>query len=175
MDKASNYDTVKELILKAYELVPEAYRQKFRNCEKISNQTVVEFARAKEQLFDRWCASEKINRNHEKLRQIILVEEFKRCVHADIRTFINKQKGETLADAARVADDFYLSHKISYVNQTKQSFPIKQNFVPGGKPYSAPYKTFDAPNSPQNSHPGRSVSKSEQQQQLKNKVFNRVI
>ena len=31
----------------AYELVPEAYRQKFRNCRKGSDQTHVEFARTK--------------------------------------------------------------------------------------------------------------------------------
>ena len=31
LDQSSDYDTVKNLILKAYELVPEAYRQKFRN------------------------------------------------------------------------------------------------------------------------------------------------
>ena len=34
LDQSSDYDTVKNLILKAYELVPEAYRQKFRNCRK---------------------------------------------------------------------------------------------------------------------------------------------
>ena len=34
VEQSSNYDTVKELTLKAYELVPEAYRQKFRNCRK---------------------------------------------------------------------------------------------------------------------------------------------
>ena len=48
--QASDYDYVKELILKGYELVPEAYRQRFRNCQKESNQTYVEFARKKEQL-----------------------------------------------------------------------------------------------------------------------------
>ena len=34
LEQSSDYDKVKELILKAYELVPEAYRQKFRNCRK---------------------------------------------------------------------------------------------------------------------------------------------
>ena len=53
LDQSSDYDTVKNLILKAYELVPEAYRQKFRNCRKEHDQTHVEFARTKEQLFDR--------------------------------------------------------------------------------------------------------------------------
>ena len=62
VEQSHHYETVKELILKGYELVPEAYRQKFRNCEKDSNQTHVEFARNKEQLFDRWCCSKKENR-----------------------------------------------------------------------------------------------------------------
>ena len=42
--QSHHYETVKELILKGYELVPEAYRQKLRNCKKDSNQTYVEFA-----------------------------------------------------------------------------------------------------------------------------------
>ena len=45
LEQSSDYDKVKELILKAYELVPEAYRQKFRNCRKENDQTHVEFAR----------------------------------------------------------------------------------------------------------------------------------
>ena len=53
VEQSHHYETVKELILKGYQLVPEAYRQKYRNCKKDSNQTHVEFARNKEQLFDR--------------------------------------------------------------------------------------------------------------------------
>ena len=60
LEQSSDYDKVKELILKAYGLIPEAYRQKFRNCRKENDQTHVEFARTKEQLFDRWCSSKKI-------------------------------------------------------------------------------------------------------------------
>ena len=66
VEQSHHYETVKELILKGYELVPEAYRQKFRNCKKDSNQTHVEFARNKEQLFDRWCCSKKIDQNYDK-------------------------------------------------------------------------------------------------------------
>ena len=53
LEQSSDYDKVKEVILKAYELVPEAYRQKFRNYRKENDQTHVEFARTKGQLFDR--------------------------------------------------------------------------------------------------------------------------
>ena len=59
LEQSSDYDKVKELILKAYELVPEAYRQKFMNCRKENDQTHIELARTKEQLLDRWCSSRK--------------------------------------------------------------------------------------------------------------------
>ena len=90
VERAANYEDVKELILKGYELVPEAYRQKFRSFEKLGCQTYVEFARGKEQLFDRWCHSQKVDKDHDKLRQLILIEEFKRCIRGDVRTFIDE-------------------------------------------------------------------------------------
>ena len=46
-----NYDCVKNAILKAYELVPEAYGQKFRNYRKQESQTHVEVAHEKEVYF----------------------------------------------------------------------------------------------------------------------------
>ena len=95
LEQSSDYDTVKEFILKAYELVPEAYRQKFRDCRKEHDQTHVEFARTKEQLFDRWCSSKKVGSDHAKLRQLMLVEEFKRCINSDVKAFLNEREVKT--------------------------------------------------------------------------------
>ena len=127
VQQSSSYDTVKELILKAYELVPEAYRQKFRNCKKENEQTHVEFARTKEQLFDRWCSSKKIGSNHEKLRQLMLVEEFKRCINSDIKSFLDEKQVETLEAAAILADDYALTHKVSFINKSN---PSRRPFFP---------------------------------------------
>ena len=52
VEQSSNYEHVKEPILKAYELVPEAYRQKFRNYLKYDSKTHVVLAREKENLFN---------------------------------------------------------------------------------------------------------------------------
>ena len=94
-----DYNSVKNAILKAYELVPEAYRQKFRNYRKQESQTHVEFAHEKEVYFDRWCNSREVGTDFEKLRQVILIEEFKRCVRDDIKTYLDEQKIENLAKA----------------------------------------------------------------------------
>lgn len=44
LEQSLDYDTVKAAVLRAYELVPEAYRQQFRNNAKTAKQTYVEFA-----------------------------------------------------------------------------------------------------------------------------------
>ena len=80
IDNSVQYKVVKTAVLKAYELVPEAYREKFWSSAENDFQTHVEFARQKEILFDRWCTSKEINDNFEKLQQLILVEDLKRAV-----------------------------------------------------------------------------------------------
>ena len=139
LEQSSDYDTVKEFILKAYELVPEAYRQKFRDCRKEHDQTHVEFARTKEQLFDRWWSSKKVGSDHAKLRQLMLVEEFKRCINSDVKAFLNEREVENLETAARLADDYALTHKASFVNKPyprKPYNPQSKQITPQSKPYS---------------------------------------
>ena len=113
VEQSSNYEHVKEAILKAYELVPEAYRQKFRNYLKYDSKTHVEFAREKENLFNRWCHSKEIGQDFKKLKQMVLLGEFKDKVRPDIRSHLDEQKVEELEKAAIMADDYALTHKMS--------------------------------------------------------------
>ncbi len=56
IEDSLDYDTVKAAVLRAYELVPEAYRQRFRSCSTLAKQTFVEFAREKKNcFFEKWC------------------------------------------------------------------------------------------------------------------------
>ena len=114
VDQSSDYDVVKTAILKAYELVPEAYRQQFRGCRKEESQTYVEFARTKENLFDRWCTATEVNTEFNKLRQLMLLEEFKSCLPSDIKTHLDERRAEDLHQAAIWADDYALTHKASF-------------------------------------------------------------
>ncbi|KAJ8033099.1 Protein split ends [Holothuria leucospilota] len=103
IEDSMDYDKVKKAILQAYELVPEAYRQKFRKYRKTDTQTYVEFAYQKERHFDRWCASKKVS-TFDTLRQLMLVEEFKRCVNDDIKTHLEENKADNLKEVANLAD-----------------------------------------------------------------------
>ena len=53
--------------------------------KKKENQSYVEFLRDKESALEKWCDSKRIGGDVEKLEQLILVEEFLKCVPGEIR------------------------------------------------------------------------------------------
>ena len=93
--------------------MPEAYRQKFRAARKNHDQTHVEFARLQKQLFDRWLTSKNVKQDFKKFEQLILIEQFKQCVHTDIKTHLDEREIDNVHMAATLADDFALTHKLS--------------------------------------------------------------
>merc|ERR1711860_487018 len=101
-------------ILKAYELVPEAYRQKFRSYKKFDRQTYVEFAREQEDLFDQWMKAKNAD-DFEKMRQVMLIEQFKNCLFTDLRTHLDDKEVSTLSEAAVMSDGYALTHKRNFV------------------------------------------------------------
>ena len=124
VEQSQKYEYVKDVVLRGYQLNPEAYRQKFQNCQRDNSQTFVEFARVKEQLFDRWCHSKKVNKDFEKLRQLILIEEFKRRIPFHMKTFIDEKQVENLQQAADLADEYFLTH--GNFNQQRSQSSDKQ-------------------------------------------------
>ena len=114
VEDSLSYDSVKAAILRAYELVPEAYRQKFRNHRKTPNQTHMEFAREKGILFDKWSNSCKVT-DFSSLRELILLEEFKKCLPDRVVVYLNEQKVDRLSSAAVLADEYALTHKTVFL------------------------------------------------------------
>ena len=60
----------------------------------------------------------------------MLVEEFKRCINSDVKSFLDEKEVETLEKAARLADDYTLTHKVSFVskaNPRKPFYPLSGN------------------------------------------------
>lgn len=68
VEDSAEYHLLESAILKSYELVLEAYRQKFRNHRKSDAQTYVEFIRQKETYFDRWNTANNVENEYEKLK-----------------------------------------------------------------------------------------------------------
>ena len=54
----------------------------------------------------------------------MLVEEFKRCIIFDVKSFLDEKEVETLEKAARLADDYTLTHKVSFVSKANPRKPF---------------------------------------------------
>lgn len=110
VEDSIQYEAMKAAILRAYELVPEHYRQRFRTTKKSASQTYVEFSREKGILFDRWVKACKVT-DLNSLRELMLIEEFKNCVPERTALYLNEQKVSTVQQAAVLADEYALMHK----------------------------------------------------------------
>ncbi|KAI2661960.1 Gag polyprotein [Labeo rohita] len=126
IEDSLNYDLVKAAVLRAYELVPEAYRQKFRGYSKSDKQTFLEFARDKRNMLEKWCAASKVN-TFEGLQELILLEDFKNCLPESLVVHLNEQKVMSLAEAAVMADEYVLTHKNIFVTRSQQNVKAMPN------------------------------------------------
>ncbi|KAJ8344308.1 hypothetical protein SKAU_G00316370 [Synaphobranchus kaupii] len=108
IEQSLNYDMVKTAVLRAYELVPEAFCQKFRQYRKADHQPFVEFAWEKN-LLDRWCVAQGI-KMFEQLCDLIIMEKFRNCVPDRVTIYLNEQRVTQIAQGAILGDEFTITH-----------------------------------------------------------------
>ncbi|KAL2091618.1 hypothetical protein ACEWY4_013881 [Coilia grayii] len=105
-----DYVCVKEAVLRAYEQVPEFYRQRFRSWKKTERQTYSEVARDIVSFFDRWCSSVNV-KSFQQLCDLIVLEQFINILPERLATFIHEHKIKTATEAAVLADEYVLTHR----------------------------------------------------------------
>ena len=136
---------MKAVVLKSFELVPEAYRQKFKTQRKTENQSYVEFLREKENALDKWCDSKRIDGDAEKLRQLILAEEFLNCLPEEVRIHVNERKTDVNYEMAALADEYILTHrKTKEKPYTGSRVKFKAGLGPEEKPKEENRRTFQS-------------------------------
>ncbi|XP_049340179.1 uncharacterized protein LOC125804771 [Astyanax mexicanus] len=142
VEQSLEYDTIKASVLRAYELVPEAYRQRYRSHQKSRDQTFVEFAREKTALFEKWCSASKVA-TFAQLKELILLEDFKNSVPEVIVVHLNEKKVAKLSEAAVLTDEFVLTHKMVFPAVTASSHVVssKDKRSQGGWSHTA--RTFE--------------------------------
>lgn len=91
----------------------------------------MEIAREKGTLFDKWCS----------LRETVLLEEFKRCLPDRVVVYLNEQNVFTLSCAAALANEYVLTHRITFGLRSVSTSAVKKKRK---KKSNAPTKTHDA-------------------------------
>ena len=94
--------------LEQTELVLKAWAWYFRKDDK---ETYVELANQSELVYDDWFGTHKVEPDYENVKQMVLIDQLKRCVHDDLKTHLDEHNVETLHEMAALADDYVLSFK----------------------------------------------------------------
>ena len=153
-----NYARVKSAVLKSYELVPEAYRQRFRSWVKGDEQTHVEFIRVLTSNFQRWCAAANVA-SFDGLCELIVLEQFKDVIPQRVATYVNEQKPSTALRAAELADDFVLTHKGSFTEKCARGDWTRgddNGYARGGAKFSpGSPRRFEGPGRPEGASVGQ--------------------
>ncbi|XP_047485268.1 uncharacterized protein LOC125036565 [Penaeus chinensis] len=112
-----DYNVVKEAVLKSYRLTPEFYRTKFRQCNKESSQSFVEYSHMLKKLFNRWMSANKASK-YDDICEIIMLEQYIGGVPQDVRVYLLEKEVDSVERAAWLAENYSLVHtpkKIGYV------------------------------------------------------------
>ena len=105
-----DYAAVKAAILRTYELVPEAYRQRFRDIKPAKEQTYTGFARQQHDACVKWLRASNVT-TYDQLVELIRLEQFKISMPKAIQIHLNDARVSTVRDAAGMADHYVLVHK----------------------------------------------------------------
>lgn len=113
LEDSSSYPKIKSAVLKTYELVPEAYRQRFRAWERKSSQTYVEFARDLSTHFKWWLTALDVT-TFDDLCDLMILEQFQNRLPERMAKYITEQRVTSATDAAVSAYKYVLLHKSSF-------------------------------------------------------------
>lgn len=119
-DECFDYSILKSAVLRAYELRPETYRQRFRYCNKQPNTTYLDFRREILNNLEMWMQSENVNGDFRKLKELVALECFMSRVGTELRSYLLDKDVKTTFDAATFADDYAARHR-SYSSKPKSN------------------------------------------------------
>ena len=73
-----------------------------------------------------------------------IIEEFKQCIHSDIKTYIDEHSVSSLVEANTMADEYAPTHKLIYLKNKRAGGVPDLNYVQNRPPS---YNHFDQPKS----------------------------
>ena len=137
---SADYDKVKSAVLTAYEMVPEAYRLKFRKYSKNDRDSYMEFLSNKKVMFEDWLRAAKIE-TWDDLKNAVILEDFKYNLPVSIRAHLEEFNILSAEAAAQAADRYVLSHDMSHKSRYGQSFSSFNDSYRGSSKYSVDRKS----------------------------------
>ena len=123
------YDKIVQIILRHFQLTPEAYRIKFRTASKGPEETFEEFSTRLELYFRRWLEPKEDmsgSSDFKRMMHLIVIDQFLSSITNDnFRTKLREKKATSVQAVARIADEHVLNRK---AETSGKPFPTARNY-----------------------------------------------
>ncbi|XP_026050763.1 uncharacterized protein LOC113037671 [Carassius auratus] len=104
VNESTEYDKVKDAILKKYDVNAETYRQKFRSLSVDPSESPIELYNRLKELFGKWIQPKR--KRVEEVSEIIILEQYLRMLSPELQVWIRERDPRTAVEAASLADVF---------------------------------------------------------------------
>ncbi|XP_069992741.1 uncharacterized protein [Penaeus vannamei] len=109
-DTVSNYEKLKEALLRGYSVDADMYRRKFRESKCQDRETYVQLVARMEQYLERWISLSNISKDFNSLFDFLIREQLLSNCNSDMRIFLKEREFVTAVEMAESADRFRSAH-----------------------------------------------------------------
>ena len=154
--ESQDYEKVREALCKRFNLTEEGFRKKFRNARPEKDENAQEFITRLQNLFDRWLELAKVDQDLDKLKALMIQEQFMNKCSSDLFIFLKERGVTTLEDMGLQTEHYVEARRSSFSNfcqperkasnppvRPSASQPIKSN--PALRPPAGPASRFRPP------------------------------
>ncbi|GFO13652.1 reverse transcriptase [Plakobranchus ocellatus] len=121
-EQAKDYDKVKEALMKKYDLTEDGCRHKFRTCRLAEGESPDMFIVCIVTHLDRWIELSKTDKSYEKLKDLIVREQFMDACPEDLASTLREKDRPTLERVATEADLFLKARNRKLCDQPRKVF-----------------------------------------------------
>ncbi len=135
--RSGSYDDIKAAVLAKYNVNEETYRLRFRSLRVPTGESVRESYNRIKGLYKRWMRPEV--KSKQQLGETIILEQYLRVLHPDVRVWVKENQSQTGEEAARLAERYMAAHRDpprinrGTVGKGKVEEPIDKTVTVSGK------------------------------------------
>ena len=111
VEECMDFEVLKKALLLAFDRVPEFHRKRFRTLSKANGESYSNFAFRLALPFKSWMDGEEAYDNVDRMREVVKLEQFVNCLPLELHRWVVERKPKTVADAARLADEYAALYK----------------------------------------------------------------
>lgn len=112
-DQSSDYDKLRDALLRRYQLNEEGFRQKFRRAKLQQGETYSQFADRIKGYFTRWAEMGTSAKTYDELMDLMVREQTSNVCPRDLALFLKERNPKSVKEMTKLADRYQEAHRPS--------------------------------------------------------------